>query len=297
MRIRSIVTVCLLLIPIAVIHPRPLIKAAAIQFSPKPSVQENAAIIIDRLRQCADQGVRVAAFQECALTGYDKQAIASAASRSLMEAERLIAQACAELNMYAIVGAPHDDRGKRYNTAAIFTPDGDLLARYAKIQLVGGDDWAEPGDEMIVFPIDEILCSVIICHDERYPELTRLPVLAGARIVFYISSESSITAEKKLDPYRAQICARADENDIFIVQANSPAMESHGQSRIIDPSGIVLAEAGYFQDEMVIAELDAARATRETALKSLRAPKLVDWWRSGMEKVRIIQSDAKESSQ
>jgi len=143
---------------------------------------------------------------------------------------------------------------------------------------------------MAVFYIDDIPCSIIICHDERYPELTRLPVLAGARLVFYISSESSVKKEKKLLPYRAQISARADENDIFIVQANNPAMMSHGQSRIIGPDGNIIAEAGMFTDEIISSTLDMSKAMRGTALKSLRFSALKEWWQKGVEKVLILKT-------
>ena len=35
-----------------------------------------------------------------------------------------------------------------------------------------------------------------------FPELVRLPAIKGARLVFYLSCESNITSEKKIEPYR-----------------------------------------------------------------------------------------------
>lgn len=266
-----------------------VMRAAAVQFQPRGSAEANTGAILEKLRGCAELGARVAVFQECAVTGYDKAVIAETTEEQLLRAEDRIAAACDELNLYAVVGTPHFKDGDLYNTAVVFGPGGETVARYAKMQLVGGDSWARPGGELLVFPVDGVPCSIIVCHDERYPELTRLQVLAGARVVFYVSSESDVTHERKLEPYRAQIRARADENDIFIVHANSPAMESHGQSRIIGPDGNLLGEATMFQDEIVFAELDLRRATRETALRSLRADLLREWWEKGVSMVRVMQ--------
>jgi predicted amidohydrolase len=263
------------------------IKVAAVQFSPRGSVEANTAAIVEYLAECSRRGARIAVFQECALTGYDKKVIAATSAGQIEQAEQKIARACRELNLYAVVGTPMDVDGVRYNVAVVLNPAGKRIERYAKIQLVSGDDWAKPGSQMSVFSVDGIPCSIIICHDSRYPELVRLPVLAGARLVLYPSSESSITQEEKIDPYRAQISARADENDVFIVQANSPALLSHGQSRIIRPDGKVICEASFFRDEIITATLDMSQASAATALKSLRNEALAEWWRQGISKVLV----------
>lgn len=265
------------------------LSVAAIQFKPLGSVEKNTEIIINYLKQCAEQNIRVAVFQECALTGYNKAVIKESTDKQLFGAEAKIAEACKSLGLYAIVGTPFYNGDTKLNTAIIINPEGESVARYAKIQLVGGDDWAEPGEQMIVFPVDGIPCSIIICHDERYPELVRLPVLAGARVIFYISSESSVRAERKLDPYRAQIQARAVENQVFIIQANEPAMASHGQSRIIKPDGNIITEAGIFSDEMITAVIDTSKASGGTAKNSLRFNELKAWWEEGMKMVKVIE--------
>ena len=163
--------------------------------------------------------------------------------------------------------------------------------RYHKIQLA--ERWPQPGDHLSVFKIDGVSCSVIICHDERYPELLRLPVLAGAKIIFYISHESGLRNEKKLNPYRAQIQARAVENSVYVVQANAPANPdargSHGQSRIIAPDGNLLHEASIFDEDVVEATLDLRQATRGNARKSLERGPFRDWWQNGIGRVRIIE--------
>ena len=143
-----------------------------------------------------------------------------------------------------------------------------------------------------VFRVKGVPCSIIICHDERYPELVRLPVLAGARVVFYLSHESPVTQEHKLGPYRAQIQARAAENSVFVVHANAPANPdasgSHGQSRLIDPDGTILQEASLFKEEVLVATLELARAHAGNARRSLTRGPLGAWWKAGLEHVKRI---------
>ncbi|MDR3633361.1 MAG: carbon-nitrogen hydrolase family protein, partial [Isosphaeraceae bacterium] len=136
-------------------------------------------------------------------------------------------------------------------------------------------------------------CSIIICHDERYPELVRLPVLAGARVVFYLSHESGPRQERKVGPYRAQIQARAVENTVHVVHANAPANEdltgSHGQSRVIAPDGNIVKEASVFEEEVVVSNLDLSLATAANAKRSLTAGPLSRWWEEGVKRVRVIE--------
>jgi len=86
-----------------------------------------------------------------------------------------------------------------------------------------------------------------------------LPVLAGARVIFYVSHESGLREEQKINPYRAQIQARAVENTVFVVHANAPANPdlsgSHGQSRVMAPDGNILHEASIFQEDVLMATL------------------------------------------
>ncbi len=272
--------------------PGKSVKVAAVQLRSRPEIEKNIERHRHFIHRSASTGARVVVFPECSVTGYNKKAIAKDTLRRLEEAERSIAEAAKEAGVYVIAGAPTPSGDGLFNSAVVITPAGKILERYHKIQLAG-EQWAIPGEHMSVFPIDGILCSIIICHDERYPELVRLPVLAGARIVFYISHESGMEEKKKIAPYRAQIQARAVENSVFVVHANAPADKrprggSHGQSRIILPDGNIVAEAGHFEEDYVEAVLDLDSATGNLARRSGEFETLKDWWQHGVAKVRRI---------
>lgn len=271
--------------------PPSQLRVAAVQMRSTRDLATNVRKICDHLARCAKDGVRVVVFPECALTGYfDDDFMRTFSTEQLADAEHEVAEVCHAHHVYAIIGTPSRDGNRLYNSAVVITPSGKILARYDKIQLA--ETWPTAGDQLLVFRIDGVPASIIICHDERYPELVRLPVLAGARIVFYLSHESGLAKESKLAPYRAQIQARAVENTVYIVQANAPANAdakgSHGQSRLIAPDGNLIDEASIFGEDVLVATLDMERATGRQAQQSVDRGPLGDWWRAGIAKVRQI---------
>jgi predicted amidohydrolase len=269
--------------------PEKTLHVAAVQMHSVNNLSENADRISKTLLDCAAMGVRVAAFPECALSGYSGE-VTKLDSSQIREAELKVADTCRKAGIYAIIGMPYRTDQKLFNSAAVISPEGNIIERYHKVQLA--ESWPDPGDHLSVFNIDDIPCSIIICHDERYPELVRLPVLAGAKVIFYISHESNLRSEKKLDPYRAQIQARAVENNVFVVHSNAPANQdasgSHGQSRIIAPDGNIIQEASFFDEEVLTSLLDLSKATRNNATKSMTRGPLKEWWQEGLKYVKTI---------
>ena len=83
------------------------------------------------------------------------------------------------------------------------------------------------------------------------------------------------------------------ENSVYVVHANAPANEdlsaSHGQSRLVDPTGNVIKEASQFSEEVLIADLDLSEATAEFAKDSLQIEPLADWWKEGLRQVRVLK--------
>lgn len=261
------------------------LKVAAVQFRSTHDIAENTPRVVAHLRELAAQGVRVAVFPECALTGYDRDAVLRVSAAQLAEAEARVRAACREHKIAAIVGSAYKKGERVYNVALVIDARGELVERYAKVYLAG-EKWFTPGNHIAYFELEGVPSTVIICHDERYPELIRLPAIEGARVAYYISHESGVEQESKLAPYRAQLMARAVENGVHIVAANAPANRagggSHGQSRIVAPDGNVRSEASIFGEEVLIETLTVKPGRLERPLHEA----LGDWWRGGVEWMR-----------
>ena len=267
------------------------LRVAAVQFETTNEVEHNLARILAYLHEAAEAGARVVVFSELALTGYSKKAAfgKSLEWETIDDAMQRIQSACAERGLYAVVGCPTRDSGACYCSAVTVGPDGQIVDTYEKIYRAG-EAWASPGRRLSLFLIDGIRCACIICHDERYAPLVQLRALAGAQLFFYISCESGIGSESKWGPYRAQIQARAVENQVYVVHANAPASRiepppegaSHGESRIIARDGNILQEAPVYGDRMLIQDL-AIDPTKAGGLrKALSDGPLAPWMREGL---------------
>jgi len=258
------------------------IEVAAVQFRSSFEVAENRGRIVETLERLAERGVKVAAFPECALTGYRVEWMADR-PEEVAAAEEDIRQTCQRRQIAVVFGSVYRVNGRAYDAAVVFNSRGELIERYGKVMLAG-EKWATPGNHIALFELEGVPSTVIICHDERYPELVRLPALQGARVVYYISSESGMSEEWKLAPYRAQLMARAVENEVYIVAANTPGnvkdnTGSHGQSRIIQNDGNVLKEASFYGDDILIDTLSIKPGKLSRPLEGLMA----GWWRQGVD--------------
>ena len=171
-----------------------------------------------------------------------------------------------------------------------------MVHSYAKVHMAGADEqrYCRGGDNLSLFEIDGILCTMVICRDGRHPELYRIPAMAGAQILFHpsCSSDELEAVWWKRTAGRAQQPA-GPTTRIYHCVANTVGQSpdgkqtSSGQSFIRDPSGLPLAEAGYYQEEMITAVLDLSRADRYYALESLEHPAFLrPYWEAMVREVK-----------
>ena len=267
---------------------------AACQILTYPDVERSAEKILDWLRRAADAGAEAAAFPEACLCGYecDPGYWREARPEVFARGEEAVRRAAERLRVAVILGTAHWEEGRVFDSLLVIDRDGSVRGRYAKVYLA--EKWPAPGRRLPVYRVAGAPSCFLICHDERYPELVRLPALAGAQVCYLCSNESGLLHEEKLSAYRAMPVARAAENGIFLVMANAPAnpdamrspSQSHGNSKIVHPSGRVLAEAGHFEERLVLARVRLEDATRWVARKAASPRALLGpWLRSGLELV------------
>jgi predicted amidohydrolase len=254
------------------------LKIAAAQMKFRPTIRENVSEIIELIQSASGDGADAILFPECAVTGYRRK-FNGLKPDLIEEGCEAIARAAREANCSVLVGSPMFRNGKWFNSLLIFDRRGRKVFQYSKIHLTVWDTrFFTPGNSVAFFHLEGIPCTAIICHERRYPELVRLPVMLGARIVFHPNAGlDSLQVSRTKRRGRDGIAVRAFENQIYYVFANTVGQQgdglwSAGDSKIVAPDSRVL-ELANNRDEMIIqAELDLTKAGRKYAKEALRQP-------------------------
>ena len=233
------------------------------------------------IRLAAAEGSRVVLFPEANLTGYYFPDVIRLAPRDIDAALDATRQAAAEAGLWVIAGTLRPTADRYLNLAHVISPRGEIVYEYAKVHMAGRDEQrhCRGGDKLALFELDGIRCTLAICRDGRHPEVYRLPAMLGARVFFHpsCSSDEIEAVIWKRTSGRAQQPAGPNSR-IFHCVANtigqSPdgRQSSSGQSFIREPNGMPLAEAGWYQEEMITAVLDLSRADGSYARDSLNDP-------------------------
>jgi predicted amidohydrolase len=204
-------------------------------------------------------------------------------------ASRFVSELARELGVHVLAGSILErlNESKCYNTSLLFGPDGAELARYRKIHLFEVDidgqmsvhesNTREPGDEVVCVSTELGRIGLSICYDLRFPELYRQLADQGAEIVLLPAAFTAPTGQAH---WHALIRARAIENQCFIVAANqfgenADGFSDYGHSMIVDPWGVIMAEAGEDGPCRVEADLEPARLAQvRSSLPSLKHRRL-----------------------
>jgi predicted amidohydrolase len=184
-----------------------------------------------------------------------------------------------------------EDRERGSNTSVHVGPDGEVAAAYRKLHMfdveVGGRTYREseheaPGDEVVLSTTARgVELGLSVCYDLRFPELYRILAVRGARVLIV---PAAFTLATTREHWEVLLRARAIEDQCFVVAANqigehAPGIRSGGRSMIVDPWGVVLAQAAD-TETFALAELDLERqAEIRRTLPSLanRRPRAYRW--------------------
>lgn len=165
--------------------------------------------------------------------------------------------------------------GVLYDTSFVIDERGMYLGRYRKVHLYPDEHrFMRAGNEIPIFEIKGVKIGHAICYDHAFEELFRLLALKGAQLVF-VPSAVPLGYEYLLN---LRTRARAQDNQYFVVANNRVGTDGGvtycGASKVVDPRGDVLAEAGT-DEETIVATIDTAAILRERkqepVLRSRRA--------------------------
>ncbi|MGM0984997.1 MAG: carbon-nitrogen hydrolase family protein [Pseudomonadota bacterium] len=259
------------------------VSAIAVQHSPFEMEyrEENLDFIISKIRYHAELGADLIVFPEVGITnffrhepgGLEKYWIEGAISLQSEEIKKIreVAKTC---GVYTVVGFAEkaDSIGTIYNTAALIGPKGiEGIAR--KNYMPGLEKfYYSRGGISEVFDTEVGKIGIVICYDSMFPENFISLSMKGAEIIVITSSiwaggdKGGVGDKKNKQKYWSVLpVVSAIQSQTFVVSANAcgrlnmgadvGTWERLGLSKIVSPTGEVLAEANVEDDVDLKADL------------------------------------------
>jgi deaminated glutathione amidase len=273
-------------------------KAALIQLRSSREMAPNLVEATKFIRQAASQGATFISTPEMTnIFEPDRERLRAVVKPEVEDSSvRGYSELAAKLGVWLHIGsvALKSEDGKLVNRTVLFNPKGEVVARYDKIHLFdvdlpNGDTYRESdtyagGVEAVTVATPFCTLGLSICYDVRFPRLYNLLATAGANVLLVPAAFTVPTGKAH---WHVLLRARAIETGSYVIAAaqggtHDSGRETFGHSKVVNPWGQVIAEAGvdpeYLLFEIDPAEAIAARSripalvhAREFSLKQVQA--------------------------
>ncbi|MBI3041208.1 MAG: carbon-nitrogen hydrolase family protein [Betaproteobacteria bacterium] len=229
-------------------------RIAAVQLASGPNVKGNLQEAGRLIEMAAAQGAKLVALPEYfAIMGMrDQDKVKAREKPGEGPIQEFLSLAAKRHGIWLVGGSvplESSSPDKVRNSCLVYDEKGKLAARYDKIHLFGfemGQEHyeemrtIEPGDQVVTVDSPVGRLGLSICYDLRFPELYR-----AMKPVDIILVPSAFTETTGKAHWETLIRARAIENLAYVL---APAQggyhlngrETHGDSMIVDPWGVVL---------------------------------------------------------
>ena len=268
------------------------IKIAAIQMSTVADKMENVRTVKAYLEKIKDENPDFVILPEMFCCPYQTENFPIYAEKEGGPVWQQLSGYAKQYGIYLIGGSmpEKDAEGNVYNTSYIFDREGKQIGKHRKVHLFdidikGGQTFKESdtltaGDSDTVFDTEFGKIGVMLCFDIRFPELSRMMVNDGAKVIFVPAAFNMTTGPAH---WELSFRTRALDNQIYMVGC-APARDvsagyiSWGHSIVTDPwgrvidmldekKGILLSELDMDYEEQVREELPLLKSRRKDMYK------------------------------
>ena len=252
-------------------------KVAAVQMVSTPAVETNLAAARRLVGSAAAAGAGLVVLPEyfCFMGRSDRDKLAIAEPAGAGPIQRMLAESAREHGVWLVGGtlpiaiADASSAGaveRVMNANLVFSPRGELAARYDKMHLFAFDNGRERYDEArtlqagrtpVAFDADGWRVGLSVCYDLRFPELYRALARPPCDL---LSVPSAFTHTTGLAHWEVLLRARAIENQCYVIAAaqggvHENSRRTYGHSLVVDPWGEVVACRRDDGEGIVVAEL------------------------------------------
>jgi nitrilase len=259
------------------------VKIAAVQMVSTPSVAANLEAARRLVGSAAADGAGLVVLPEyfCFMGRSDRDKLHVAERAGDGPIQQALSEIARERGVWLIGGtlplridpraaADAADADRVMNANLVFSPRGELAARYDKMHLFAFDNGRERYDEgrtllagrtPVAFDSDGWRVGLSVCYDLRFPELYR--ALANPPCDL-LSVPSAFTYPTGLAHWEVLLRARAIENQCYVIAAaqggtHENGRRTFGHSLIVDPWGEVVACRSDDGEGVVAAEMRRER--------------------------------------
>ena len=244
------------------------LRVALVQLAADRDVDANVERAVDLVKRAGERRPHLIALPESFLYRGPAAGFRESASELPGPMTEPFAELARSLDTWILLGSVAErsaDPQRPYNTSVLLDPAGRICVSYRKrhlfdVSIDGGPSDREsarttPGDETVVAVMEgvaqegmaqeaDVRLGLSICFDLRFPELYREMALAGAVVMAVPANFTEATGR---DHWEVLLRARAIENGAFVI---APAqcgigggVPTHGRSMVVDPWGVVIAQA------------------------------------------------------
>lgn len=220
-------------------------------------VAATSAHVLACARAAVAAGARLIVFPEAYLHGHSYLSAPVASRARTVDDPEIVAlvQALAPMPITAVIGF-FERRGALIHNSAMVIADGQILGCYAKHD--PREAGCTPGTERPLFPCDDWPFAISICRDTRSQALALDFAAQGARLFCYPLNNmlppdvAAVNREMTLGCH----VDRARETGCWVISADVVGAQegwvAHGNTRVIDPTGEMVAEVPANETGMVI---------------------------------------------
>ncbi|MFJ2743541.1 nitrilase-related carbon-nitrogen hydrolase [Streptomyces sp. NPDC087440] len=227
----------------------------------------------DQIRQAVAQGADLVVFPELSLHGYHLGALKQDTS---VEARDPRLMELSTLGADVVVGFHEYTSMRAYNTSAYYTA-GTLLHAHRKLYLPNYLAWEErkhvsPGQSLRAYdlPGGRGRAATLVCNDAWQPVLPWIAVQDGAEVVVVPANSAASLDPEAMDTglyWDSLLAYTARMLQCWVVFVNRVGSENGasfwGGSRVVDPRGMVVAQAPKWESALVTADISVHEARRQ----------------------------------
>ena len=247
-------------------------------YDPRDANLRRALTEIDR---AAAAGADLVVFGEMFLSGYHTDEWLHKWASSIDPPDRhinAVIEAAERHQLHVIMGMGTFGPampGDVYNTALLMGPHG-IIGAYRKTHVAAFTYFNgvatercfySPGRDLPVFDTPLGRIGIHICYDMSFPEVARVQALKGADFLVNVSASAGGFEEY----WEHGMFMRAVENTTWYMVCSVVGMQRQdrlfGGSRVVDPSGKVVALGKFDEEDFVVADIDpeVQRAARSSS--------------------------------